>query len=250
MAQSTELKYPPLLEYLNDKVSMSDRVLDVASKDGSHMDLIPAKTINIDIAFNSVDGETEFIKADGGQLPFKSDSFDFVFCNQVLEHVPHKRALIFETSRVLKNGGEAIFSFPNRLAPTKPHSTPRYYSYLPAKIGDRLAFHLLDDETASYYITSEFVLSPILARMYLHRAYGDVQYMTFSPERQKTRARPLKRTLTRLCNIVPLLLYPIELFWPGVEYVCKKPRIEGRDLVTNGSNDLVADQKRWREGEN
>ena len=35
-----------------------------------------------------------FVHADGEKLPFKDKEFDYVICNQVLEHVEHPEAFV------------------------------------------------------------------------------------------------------------------------------------------------------------
>ncbi len=50
--------------------------------------------------------------ADARSLPFKSDSFDWLICLEVLEHIEGAGA-IKECFRVLKPGGKALFSVPN-----------------------------------------------------------------------------------------------------------------------------------------
>lgn len=50
--------------------------------------------------------------ADGAKLPFPDDSFDAVFCLEVLEHVPEPAMVMQEISRVLKPGGRAWISMP------------------------------------------------------------------------------------------------------------------------------------------
>ena len=37
-----------------------------------------------------------FVHADGEKLPFKDKEFDYVICNQVLEHVEHPEAFVKE----------------------------------------------------------------------------------------------------------------------------------------------------------
>lgn len=46
----------------------------------------------------------QFIKADGENLPFANDQFDYVICNQVLEHVNDPVRFLNEQSRVAKRG--------------------------------------------------------------------------------------------------------------------------------------------------
>jgi len=46
----------------------------------------------------------EFLQADGENLPFKDKEFDYVICNQVLEHVENPARFLDEQSRVARKG--------------------------------------------------------------------------------------------------------------------------------------------------
>ena len=46
----------------------------------------------------------QFVEADGENLPFKDREFDYVICNQVLEHVEHPEAFLNEQMRVAGRG--------------------------------------------------------------------------------------------------------------------------------------------------
>ena len=52
------------------------------------------------------------VKADLCALPFKDDSFDVIFCNHVLEHIPDDAQAMRELYRVMKKGGWGIFQVP------------------------------------------------------------------------------------------------------------------------------------------
>ncbi len=62
----------------------------------------------------------QFLSADGENLPFEDKSFDYVICNQVLEHVPDPARFLREQFRVAKRGyietpsllGEFLFRKP------------------------------------------------------------------------------------------------------------------------------------------
>lgn len=56
------------------------------------------------------------IKADICQLPFEDNSFDWVFCNHVLEHIPDDLQAMRELYRVLKPNGVAILQIPQDLS--------------------------------------------------------------------------------------------------------------------------------------
>lgn len=52
------------------------------------------------------------VKADICDLPFADNSFDIIFCNHVLEHIPDDIKAISEIFRVLNTGGMAILQVP------------------------------------------------------------------------------------------------------------------------------------------
>ena len=55
------------------------------------------------------------VKADITNLPFEDKSFDIVFCNHVLEHIPDDSKAMQELYRVMKKGGMGIFQIPQDL---------------------------------------------------------------------------------------------------------------------------------------
>ncbi|MGY6649510.1 class I SAM-dependent methyltransferase [Wenyingzhuangia sp. IMCC45574] len=52
------------------------------------------------------------VKADICALPFEDNSYDVIFCNHVLEHIPDDAKAMSELYRVLKPGGWGIFQVP------------------------------------------------------------------------------------------------------------------------------------------
>lgn len=52
------------------------------------------------------------VKADLCQLPFADESFDFILCNHVLEHITDDEKAMRELFRVMKKGGMGIFQVP------------------------------------------------------------------------------------------------------------------------------------------
>ena len=55
------------------------------------------------------------------RIPFPDNWFDFVYSDQVLEHVQDHDLVFAEIYRVLKPGGISLHSFPARLKPTESH---------------------------------------------------------------------------------------------------------------------------------
>ncbi|NQE46640.1 Ubiquinone biosynthesis O-methyltransferase [ANME-1 cluster archaeon GoMg2] len=61
----------------------------------------------------NVQDKVALIVANAEELPFKSESFDFIICSEVLEHLDSPHEGIIELNRVLTWGGEIIMSMPN-----------------------------------------------------------------------------------------------------------------------------------------
>lgn len=56
------------------------------------------------------------VKADICNLPFEDNTYDIIFCNHVLEHIPDDIKAMQELYRVLKKGGMGIFQIPQELS--------------------------------------------------------------------------------------------------------------------------------------
>jgi SAM-dependent methyltransferase len=78
-------------------------------------------------------GEDRFLTTDGRALPFPDAFFDFVYSNQVLEHVSNALidAYYAEEARVLKPGGGAYHEVPHLLVPYDSHSRVWFAHMLP-----------------------------------------------------------------------------------------------------------------------
>ncbi|MBI2861568.1 MAG: class I SAM-dependent methyltransferase [Chloroflexi bacterium] len=77
------------------------------------------------------------IEGDAFRLPFPDEAFDFVFCNQVVEHVPDVPSFLRELHRVMRVGGVAYFATGNRLWPIEGHSGLLFAGWLPRLVAER-----------------------------------------------------------------------------------------------------------------
>lgn len=70
------------------------------------IDLINKKLVDKRIIYTKKD-------FDNKDLPYASNSFDVIVCNQVIEHIIHKDKLIEECHRILKKGGVCFMATEN-----------------------------------------------------------------------------------------------------------------------------------------
>ena len=70
------------------------------------------KQTNIDYTTTDLLSPLADVKADICNLPFEDNTYDIIFCNHVLEHIPDDTKAMQELYRVLKPGGMGIFQIP------------------------------------------------------------------------------------------------------------------------------------------
>jgi len=78
----------------------------------------------------------ELVLADGTDLPFKDESFTFVLCNDVLEHVADSERLAKELLRVLAQGSATYIQCAGRYQIMEPHFLLPFLSWLPGPLAD------------------------------------------------------------------------------------------------------------------
>lgn len=71
---------------------------------------------NLDYTTTDLNSPLADVKADICNLPFEDNSFDFILCNHVLEHIPDDSKAMQELYRILKPGGTGIFQIPQDLS--------------------------------------------------------------------------------------------------------------------------------------
>lgn len=74
---------------------------------------------NLDYTTTDLNSPLADVKADICNLPFESDSYDIIFCNHVLEHIPDDTRAMQELYRVMKPGGWGVFQIPQDLSREK-----------------------------------------------------------------------------------------------------------------------------------
>lgn len=93
-----------------------DRILDIASGDGSIEDRFRADTVvGADISKDRLYGVESPVQANAERLPFRTECFDSVVSIETIEHLSHPGAFADEIHRILRPNGTAYIKTPNKL---------------------------------------------------------------------------------------------------------------------------------------
>lgn len=108
--------------------------------------------IEHDRAVQAIATATGIAQGVGETLPFAANSFDFVFSNEVIEHVQDDGRYAAEMVRVVKPGGHILIFCPNRWYPVEQHGiywhgeykfgNKPFVNYLPMAWRNKLAPHV------------------------------------------------------------------------------------------------------------
>lgn len=98
-------------------------------------------------------GGVLFVAASGAQLPFAHGSFDAIVSFQMIEHIDYKggAAMVAEMRRVLRPGGIAVLTTPNRLTYGKGFDRPN-----PFHVHEYVSTELLETFCNSFESVSMF----------------------------------------------------------------------------------------------
>jgi len=92
---------------------LSKHALDIGARDGYWSEKLKERGYQV----SSLDIDPQYksaIKHDVEKgLPYNSDSFDLVWCTEVIEHLHRPKFLLKEIERVLKPNGVAVLTTPN-----------------------------------------------------------------------------------------------------------------------------------------
>ena len=135
---------------------------------------------------------SEFILSVGEYLPFKDNSFDFIECVTVLEHVKEPEKVIGEMIRMVKPGGFIYILIPNYLYPFEQHYKIYWIPMLPKPLAK--IFLILRGRPPDFIDSLIYITPSRLARA-LKRYNIEINDMTPTVNYQVTKRKSLKGNL-------------------------------------------------------
>ena len=91
-------------------------ILEIGCSIGHHMQYFADRKIGLDIDFSALkqSGYKNLVCADlKNSLPFKEQTFSYIDCQNVIEHISDSYGFMNECRRVLKKGGHLVLTTPN-----------------------------------------------------------------------------------------------------------------------------------------
>jgi len=120
-----------------------------AVEKGGQVKGIEFNLVNISMANNKAFSKgvsLDLVQGMGENLPYDDASFGFVNICEVIEHVESPKKILEETYRVLKIGGQAYLSAPNRYGIKDQHFHVYLINWLPRKFADKVITFLGKDK--------------------------------------------------------------------------------------------------------
>lgn len=174
--------------------------------------------------------DSRMLLAEGEQIPFPENHFDYIVSLQVLEHVKNPKTIIKEIYRVLKPGGQCFIACENYLSFREQHYRVPWLPLLPKTLGDKYLKaigrnpHFLKNYV--YYTTY-----PQIWRISHETGFENITYEGMIASRKKRKKKNLKdKIINQVTNIAGSpgvltiigMLHLISMFRVGVRVVLRK----------------------------
>lgn len=143
------LRHLAAYEFVKGQIKPENIILEVGCGEGygsNYLSTSCKEIIGIDVEKSAIEhaqqkyttANCSFKEYDGSNIPYDDNHFDFIVSFQVIEHVDDDAAFVKELKRVLKPGGTAFITTPNKTYRLKPGQKPwnRYHKreYYPKEL--------------------------------------------------------------------------------------------------------------------
>lgn len=217
-----ENRIKPIFKYTSLKNKI---ILDIGCGIGDYETLFSKKnaaTIGLDINSYSLTlarskSKALFILTDSPNLPLKSSIVDFIFCNEVIEHVNDDQELLSESHRVMKHNAYIMIYAPNKFFFWETHLRlyrfPAFFiSWLPEAIRKAL-FKKMNEPYVRIYTTNK-LLSMINKYFIIKKTYK------IMPKAKRIRYKPYYKTIKKILE--KLENTPLNHFGISIVIIAKK----------------------------
>ena len=221
-----------VLGELGDRLKPPVPILDFGCGDGTMVDAYASRgydAYGCDISLKEETSRLRLIRKPY-RLPFESDTFAFVFSDQVFEHVQDYSLALGEIKRVLRPGGTSLHVFPSRAALVEPHTLVPLAGVLPrrrwlslwARLGIRNAYQASKPSAEVVALNQRYLgestnyltkrqLEAIVGRYFPDFTFVELQLLKHTPGRARhlypvARRLPLVARLYSACHSRALFL--------------------------------------------
>jgi SAM-dependent methyltransferase len=241
-----------ILRELGHALEPGARVLDFGCGAGKMVEEYCAAgydAFGCDLRVGSESGRLRRIDAESGLFPFGDNTFDFVFSDQVLEHVQDHSTAFAEIARVMKPGGISLHIFPARLKPTETHVfvplggviQNRWWLTLWAALGIRNSFQQGKSVREVVALNYEYLRrhTNYLTRAQLVNAVSTYfETVAFAEEHMIKHSYGNARRIYPLVRLLPVIASLYSNFYSRVIFLRKTAVLSEPPAVAGGSNDL------------
>jgi SAM-dependent methyltransferase len=117
-----------------------------------------------------------FCQADATRIPYQSDTFSYLFCTEVLEHIPNGEEVLKDCFRVIKPGGVAFFTVPNGRGAAGKYMVChiRYFTFKSlSKMIEDAGFEIVNGKKYGLYIPFISSFSVMFSYIYNKKLFYD-----------------------------------------------------------------------------
>jgi SAM-dependent methyltransferase len=194
------------LAMINQWIDLSGRILDNGCGLGTWLQAFGDYSqqrfgleIEFDRAQQALSRAEGVVLAASEKLPFARNTFDFVFSNEVIEHVDDDQRAVAEMVRVARRGGRILIFCPNRWYPVEQHGIywrGRYkfgniplINYLPKTLRHQLAPHVRTYSASDLHLLHSNLPVTVIYYSRIFGGYDNIE------ARWSRIGRAIKRTL-------------------------------------------------------